>query len=241
MMAGMNEARRRIEVATLPAKALEMDADCFVVIDAFRATTTIATLFAGGLRSLIACARIEDAYRFKSETGALLFGEVDGLPPAGFDHGNSPLEASRLDVAGRDAVLFTTNGTAALVGVAARGHVFTGAFVNASAVAEAVRIYASVALVCAGNAGGLAWSFEDFAAAGAIARAILALEPERLLGVSVPLAITSRIEDAGDSHHAHTLQRLGMQADIDFALRLDTACVTPCVVAYGEGWARMEA
>ena len=231
---------RRIDVATLPAQALGTNADCYVVIDAFRATTTIATLFAGGLRSLTACARIEDAYRLKAGTAAMLFGEVHGLPPEGFDHGNSPLEASRLDVAGRDAVLFTTNGTAALVGVAGRGDIFAGAFVNASAIAEAVCDYASVVMVCAGNAGGNEFSLEDFSAAGAIVRAIVALNGGFDICDAARAAMELSVETARDSSHAATLRSLDLDADIDFALQLDSATVAPRVVAQGDGWARLE-
>ena len=218
-----------------------MEAECYVVIDAFRATTTIATLFARGLSTLTACARIEDAYRLKAEANAVLFGEVHGLPPEGFDHGNSPVEASLLEVAGRDAVLFTTNGTAALVGVAARGPVYSGSFANAEAVAEAVRGYASVALVCAGNVGGLAFSLEDFAAAGAIVRALAAKNDALQAGDSARLAMKTLPEEARNSHHAGVLRSLGLDADIDFALALDTASVAPRVVAHGDGWARLQA
>lgn len=231
---------RRIDVATLPNVALSLNADCYVVIDAFRATTTIATLFAGGLRSLTACARIDDAYRLQRERGALLFGEVHGLPPEGFDHGNSPMEASRLDVAGRDGVLFTTNGTAALVGVAERGPVFAGAFVNAAVVARSVHGYRSVLLVCAGNARGTEFSLEDFAAAGAIVRAMVDLGGEIYVSDAARAAMQLPVEIARDSSHATTLRSLGLDADIDFALHLDAFAAAPRVVAHGDGWAQLE-
>jgi len=230
---------RTIDLALLPAEALEMNGDCYVVIDAFRATTTIATLFGRRLRTLTACARIEDAHRIKAESGGLLFGEVNGLPPLGFDHGNSPVEAARLDVSGRDAVLFTTNGTAALVAMAARGTVFAGAFANASAIADATAEFASVVLVCAGNAAGKRFALEDFAAAGAIARAMVSSDAELVVADSARLAIDTPPEHASRSYHADTLRDIGLDADIAFALRLDTARVAPRVTAHGQTWARL--
>ena len=232
---------RTLEVALLPAEAIEIDADCYVVIDAFRATTTIATLFARGLRSLTACARIEDAHRLKAETGALLFGEVGGLAPPGFDHGNSPVEASSIQLADRAAVLFTTNGTAALVGMAAHGVVLAGAFANATAIARATAEYHSVLLVCAGNAGGKRFALEDFAAAGAIARAMLVVDPSLAIADTARLAKETPPDRAARSNHADTLRALGLTADIAFAIRLDTANVAPRVVEHGDSWAKLSA
>src|SRR5688500_18674541 len=103
-----------LEIALLPAEAQAIEADCYVVVDALRATTTAATLFARGLRDLVAVDSIEMARDLARRDGRMLFGEVDGHPPAGFDFGNSPVEASTARVEGRGAVLFTTNGTAAL-------------------------------------------------------------------------------------------------------------------------------
>src|SRR5947207_14887405 len=97
-----------------------MAADCFVVVDVLRATTTIATLFERGLLTLVAVDDIEAARQRARDEARMLFGEVGGLPPPGLDHGNSPVEASTPEVAGREAVPCTTNGTAPVCGLAGR-------------------------------------------------------------------------------------------------------------------------
>jgi 2-phosphosulfolactate phosphatase len=162
----------------LPAEALEREADCYIVVDVLRATTTIAALFGAGLSSLLAVNEIELARERARSEGRLLFGEVDGFPPTGFDYGNSPLEAARAPVAGRGGALFTSNGTAALCKLAGRRAVVTGAVVNVSAVVRFAVEFARVTIVCAGNHGGKVFSLEDFAASAMIAGALRALAPE---------------------------------------------------------------
>lgn len=140
-----------------------------MVVDLLRATTTIATLFEAGLRDLLAVSDIEQAREYARRDGRLLFGEVGGLPPPGFDFGNSPVEAATAPVRGERAVLFTTNGTTALCALAGRGKVIAGALANLGAVASAAAELSDIAIVCAGEDGGRRFALEDFAAAGVIA------------------------------------------------------------------------
>ncbi|MXW26458.1 MAG: 2-phosphosulfolactate phosphatase, partial [Dehalococcoidia bacterium] len=50
-----------LDVALLPSEAEALEADAFLVIDVLRATTTIATLFEGGLADLLVVDDIEAA------------------------------------------------------------------------------------------------------------------------------------------------------------------------------------
>jgi len=86
------------------------------VIDVIRATSTIATLFGSGVNSIIVAGTLDEAYSLKKAfPDRLLCGEKGGLKPNGFDHGNSPLEFSTVDLSGRQAILKTTNGTVAFM------------------------------------------------------------------------------------------------------------------------------
>ncbi len=245
---------KRLDVALLPAEAEALEADAFLVIDVLRATTTIAALFAGGLADLLAVDAIEAARERARTEGRILFGEVGGLPPEGFDHGNSPAEAATLDVRGRGAVLFTTNGTGALCGAAGRGAVAAAAFANASAAARWAAGHERVALVCAGNAGGARFALEDFAAAARLVQLIARESPGLELGDAAGVAAEiSGYEDwiapglpqrtdrsarlVAGAHHARGLKALGLDADIAFAAREDTSEAVPQVAEYGEGWA----
>ncbi len=231
---------RTLEIARLPADAVLMDADCYIVVDVLRATTTIATLFGGGMESLLVAGDIELARVRAPQDGRLLFGEVGGLKPTGFDFGNSPVEASQAAVAGRDGVLFTTNGTAALCGLAGRGTVLAGALANITALAGFAARFERIVVVCAGNAKGTLFSEEDFAAAGAIAARLAALDPTRELGNGGQRAsATDPVAEISNAPHADLLRNLGLAADVEFCVRYDTSGSVPLVVERGEDWARL--
>lgn len=232
----------RLDVLLIPGEGNR--ADCFVVVDLLRATTTIATLFERGLRRLTVTSNIEHARRLRDETGAMLFGEVGGLAPADFDHGNSPVEAAGLDLNGRDAVMFTTNGTRALCMAAKSGRTIAGSLANVSAVVAAAREHASVLIVCAGNAGGSVFSLEDAYGAAEIA-ALLARSNAHLVagdaGRLLLEADVSRLRAAArGSAHARVLDELGLSQDVAFAFRPDSSRAVPTVTAHGEGWAEMQ-
>jgi len=234
-----------IYLALVPGETAAIQADCWVVVDLFRATTTMATLFARGLQRLTVTSSIAGARDLAREQGALLFGEEGGLPPAGFDYGNSPVEASTLAIAGRSAVLATTNGTRAICAVAGQGTVITGALANLAAVAAVAETAERLAIVCAGNAAGATLSLEDLGAAGAIVTAVEARRPGAALSDAARLAAVAwHAGGAGllrSSEHARALGRLGLEADVEFALRPDTSRAVPRVVTSGEGWAVLEA
>ncbi len=227
-----------------PAGALVLPpADCYVVIDTFRATTTMAVMFERGLASLLA---VEDipAARLSRERDpeALLFGEVKGMKPEGFDYGNSPAEAVGLGLAGRRAIHATTNGTRALCAVADRGVTFTGALVNARAVAEHAAEFERVVLVCSGNGGANQFSLEDYAAAAAIAQALTATHSGIEYGDAAIIAdaLADPVAIASRSEHAQVLRNFGFHADLEYALRMDTIAAVPIVRDCGPGWARLE-
>ncbi|MGD9935486.1 MAG: 2-phosphosulfolactate phosphatase [Dehalococcoidia bacterium] len=219
-------------------------ADCLVVVDLLRATTTIPTLFERGLVKLTVAADIEYARRLRDETGAVLFGEVGGLPPEDFDHGNSPVEASGLDLAGRSGVMFTSNGTGALCLAAQHGRTIAGSLANVSAVAAAVRAYDSVLVVCAGNAGGTTFSLEDAYGAAEIAQHVAGVAPGlvagdagRLLLASDPVKLRSSARGSG---HARLLEELDLSKDVVFAFRPNSSRAVPTVTSHGDGWAVLE-
>jgi 2-phosphosulfolactate phosphatase len=111
-----------------------------------------------------------DAARAAAEAGAaprLLCGEQRCLPPPEFDLGNSPGAFTPDVVVGRTIYLSTTNGTRALVAARAAAELFTGALVNASAVAGLLHQLArDVTLLCAGTEGEV--SAEDLLGCGAV-------------------------------------------------------------------------
>lgn len=130
-----------------------------VVIDVFRATSTMVTAFANGCRMIIPVLTTEEALeRRNSEPGCLLGGERKALPIKGFDVGNSPFEYTPEKVRNKTLVMTTTNGTRAIHAVIEARQVWIAAFLNARFVADAICEYIKdnpgiegVVIICAGS------------------------------------------------------------------------------------------
>jgi 2-phosphosulfolactate phosphatase len=233
----------RLSLALLPSEAALLSADCYIVVDALRATTTLATIFSRGALDLWVADEMGLARELAVQHDAVLVGEVGGLRPDGFTFGNSPAEIEEHGHPIERAVMFTTNGTRALCSAAQRGVTFAGALVNASAVASAVQGFAHVALVCAGESGGQRFALEDFAAAAAVARRLIRAGQQTGYDDATRIAIASddsrSREWMADAEHAEALRRLGLEQDVAFASRPDVVSCAPRVVEAGSGWARL--
>ncbi|HEV7300006.1 MAG TPA: 2-phosphosulfolactate phosphatase [Tepidisphaeraceae bacterium] len=219
-----------IDVVQLPRdlSAAHVDGRTVVVFDVLRATTTMTAALAAGVREIFVQPDIASVLTAAEQFGpdAITCGERDCLPPAGFTLGNSPAGFTPAMV-GRTAFMATTNGTKAIVAARGAKHLFVGALVNATAVAQAVAAVGNdVTLLCSGSDGLV--SLEDLIGAGAVLKALSALKPV-VLASDVALA-------AGDLfHHARpdlpaalvrtrggtNIIRNGLQDDIEFAARLD--------------------
>ncbi|ADI14501.1 2-phosphosulfolactate phosphatase [Truepera radiovictrix] len=129
--------------------------DVVVVIDVLRTCTIAPLLFDRGLEALYMSASIRRALHLAEAKDLLLVGERRGLPPEGFNYGNSPQELLTAPVAGRSAVLVSENAPRVLEQVAGARHLLLGSLYNAEAVAAhaASLAHDEVALVCSGFAG----------------------------------------------------------------------------------------
>jgi len=217
---------------------VEVRGSIAAVIDVIRATSSIAALFAGGAGSVTIAATLEEAYRLKKkEPGKLLCGEVSGLPPEGFDYGNSPLEFSRLKLGGRKAILKTTNGTASFLRARESQAVYSLSALNFSAVLkkileEAEKTGKDILFICSGELGRLA--YDDAYIAGLAVKYIMENSPEPPgLSDSARLILSAvkgdrDIERALEaSTSARSLKAVGLGDDIPFCARLDEYDVAP--------------
>lgn len=111
-----------------------------VAIDVIRAFTTAAYAFAAGASEIILVGTVQEALRLRDRfPGALLMGEVEGLPIPGFDFGNSPTEIAGSDLAGRRLVQRTSAGTQGVVRSTGAGLLLAASFVCAGATARYLR------------------------------------------------------------------------------------------------------
>ncbi len=224
----------RISVAPVPLEVAGSEpGSAVVVVDVFRASTTIAAALAGGAQFVLPVADVEQAVRLAepyAENEVLLGGERECRRIEGFQLGNSPREYTREVVAGKVVIFTTTNGTHALSVARDAGTVIVGSFVNFNAVADAVAEYETVTIMCAGNNGGV--SLEDLVCAGGLVNR-LAKEAAQLddAALAARAAYKNLKTDLARAlfatEHALRLADLGFRADLDFALKIDSLPVVP--------------
>jgi 2-phosphosulfolactate phosphatase len=140
------------------------------VIDVIRATTTISVMLAKGSSEVVIAKNKSQAFLLKKIfKNYLLCGEEGGLPPKGFDFGNSPLEYSMTNLEGKGIILKTTNGTKSFLKTINSKSSFTLSLVNVSYTCDAI-IYeaektgSDILLVCSGEKGKIA--YDDVYTAG---------------------------------------------------------------------------
>lgn len=228
----------RVQVALTPAEldGVDLHARTVVVIDVFRAATTVATALANDCRAIVP-ALTPEAARLRAREfphgEVLLAGERGGEPIEGFDLGNSPLEYTRERVAGRVVILTTTNGTRALLAVSGAAATALGALVNATAIARWARDRSvDLTLACAGEAGDA--SLEDAVCAGVIIEAMaaagggLALSDAAAIVRGVARHYRGRLADLRrESRWGRHLLEKGREEDLAACLALDAWPVVP--------------
>ncbi len=126
-----------------------------VVIDVCRAFTSAAYAFGSGAERILLAGTVAEALSLRDRfPGALVMGEVDGLPVAGFDLWNAPSELVDRSLRGRILVQRTSSGTQGVVRATGAEHLFAGSFAVAGATARAIQKRAprSVTFVITGAA-----------------------------------------------------------------------------------------
>lgn len=110
-----------------------------IVIDVLRAFSNAAYAFSRGAKEIILVSTVEEALGLKSQLpNAKLMGEVGGLPPAGFDFGNSPTQILEEDLTGLTLIQRTGAGTQGAVRCVNADILLASSFVVASATVKYV-------------------------------------------------------------------------------------------------------
>ncbi len=231
-----------IVVALEQQQARVAPGDICLAIDVLRATTTLSILFARGSAAVWLASDTDAALAYARQTGRLVCGERGGLPPPGFDFGNSPLEMSRADgLQGRELVMATTNGTNALRIAAAGSHVFAASYANGGAVVRAVRqvLQAEIEdperrihVICAGTEGRV--GLDDVACAGSLVAQLLVdlactLDDGAEIALRVHRSFDGALDALRTSGHARTLLERGLGEDIHFSSQRDITGVVPAL------------
>lgn len=148
----------QIDVAFTPGEVQALASKVCVVIDVVRATSSLTVISSKQPKKLILTTTIQKASRLAAQETVhpLLCGERKGLPPEGFDFGNSPRQYFDADLQGRVMIFTSSNGTRAVADLVIAPHVFLGCFLNAAAVTKKALETAKAAdldllFVCAGR------------------------------------------------------------------------------------------
>lgn len=204
-----------------------------VIIDVFRATSTIASALYNGAKKIIPVDSVASCIMIGKETGGITAGERDGKVVEGLMHGNSPMEYNREFIEGKVLVLTTTNGTKLLHMALSKGAdtIVTGSFPNLSAVCDyLVTQKKNVLLGCA------AWkdrvNMEDTLFAGAIVNRVqehFEIHCDSSLGAaalhqSLNGDIWPFIEK---TTHFHRLAKYGLEEDMKFCIGEDSCNILP--------------
>ncbi len=195
-----------------------------LVIDQLRATSTVVTALAHGARRIVAVRTVEEARQIKAaRPDALLAGERGGLPPDGFDLGNSPRAFTPEKSGGKEIVLTTTNGTFALLSCRGAAAIHPLSLLNLAAVVDHAKARPEpIALLCSGTGEG--YSLEDALVAAAALSALgfpghPAAAPFRAWGTGTALLRRTS--------NGRNLVRLRLEEDIAFCGQPDHFAIVP--------------
>jgi 2-phosphosulfolactate phosphatase len=202
----------------------EVKGKIVVVVDIFRATSTMVAALASGVTGILPFADLEACRAMQSE-GYLIGGERNGLTAPGFEMGNSPVAYLSGAYQGRKLAMTTTNGTQAIEKSKGAAQILIGAFPNLQATVTYIQAQQLDVLVhCAGWKG--RFNLEDSLYAGSLVKS---LESTHKADEDGALAMKSLFEREGhnlkgylsQASHAKRLQNHGIESDIDFCLTLD--------------------
>ncbi|AEL26516.1 2-phosphosulfolactate phosphatase [Cyclobacterium marinum] len=194
-----------------------------IVVDIFRASSTIVTALSNGVNTILPVKDLDQCKAYK-EKGWLIAGERNGKQAEGFDLGNSPLAYLNLQFAEENVAMTTTNGTRAIsLARKQAAEVLIGSFLNLHATANYLQNSTNDVLVlCAGWKG--KFNIEDSLYAGALS---LALNWKH--DCDATFAMESLYRQVGTNlsdflqkaSHAKRLQNHDLEKDINFCLGID--------------------
>ena len=203
-----------------------------VIIDVFRATSTMAAALHNGARSIIPVASVEECIALGNRIpDSITAGERDGRVADGLQYGNSPSEYPKSFVDGKTLVLTTTNGTRLLHMVKGARQIITGSFLNLGAVCDyLLQQECNVLLACA------SWkdrfNLEDALFAGAVAERV---KDSFTINCDSAMACMSMHRDSGGDYfdylkrgaHYKRLSGFGLESDMVYCTTPDLHPVVP--------------
>lgn len=202
-----------------------------IVVDIFRASTTMCAALNNGAKSIIPVASIDEAQEYK--TKGYLVGAERNVKRCDFaDFGNSPFDYTADIVSGKDVVFTTTNGTQAIDQAADCYCLLVGAFSNISAITDfCIAEKKDVIILCAG------WNnrfnIEDSLYGGALAELLIAKGYESnsdATTVALQMWEEAKLDIRkyiSKTEHIKRLEANNLLKDAEYCLELDTVNLVP--------------
>lgn len=221
---------KKIEVSTCFSPALlplfDFSESLVVIIDIFRATSTIAAALGNGAKEIIPVDNVQECIKLGREIeNSITAGERNGQVVEGLQYGNSPSAYPGDFINGKTLVLTTTNGTRLLHKVKEAPEILSGSFLNLQATADYIKTQErDVLLACA------SWkdrfNLEDTLFAGALFEL---LGEDFMTSCDSTLAATALYQTAKDDlfgflkkgSHFHRLAKHGLEADLRYCCQLN--------------------
>ncbi len=209
-----------------------------VIIDVFRATSTIAAALHNGATEIIPTDSVSTCIELGNTIpNSITAGERDGKVAEGLQHGNSPLEYPADFIANKTLVLTTTNGTRLLHMCGNADEIITGSFLNLGAVCDYIIAQnKNVLLACA------SWkdkfNLEDTLFAGAVYNTIkehvteMNCDSTRAASTLYKVAQHDLYSFIQDSSHFLRLSKHGLQYDMEYCCKINQHNV---LVRYEQG------
>lgn len=223
---------RTIEVCVSPSLIAHYETKdrIVVVIDIFRATSSICYGFENGALEIIPVATVEECRSYEGQD-YLLAAERNGEVVEGFDFGNSPFSYTKEKVEGKKIVLTTTNGTHAIHQARNAKQIVIGSFLNLDSISNwLAKQDSDVLLLCSGWKN--KFNLEDTLFAGAVVHKLkntinhfcdAAIAAEDLYLKAQP----NLREYLYKSSHSQRLKELNIEADVQFCLKENICTVIP--------------
>lgn len=220
----MNKRRLEICLSPLLLPLFDFKEKLVLVTDVLRASSTIATGLASGIKHILPVDAPEKALAKKAEN-YFTAAERNGEKLPGFDFGNSPYDFMKTELNGEKVVLTTTNGTKCLELVKEAKQVISAAFVNLNSTCNYIQAQnLDVLILCAG------WknhfSLEDSLFAGAVANQLIndfEIQGDDAFAMFelYQKAENNLYEFLKNSAHFKRLRAFGIEKDLKFCSQLN--------------------
>lgn len=203
-----------------------------VIVDVFRATTSICAAFHNGAKSVRTVASVLEAKQWQQK-GFLIAAERNTQKCDFADFGNSPFDFLPEKVSGKEIVFTTTNGTMAADTAKNAEEIIIGSFSNISKVAEfCASQNKNITILCSG------WNnrfcIEDTLFAGALAEKLRETQNFSNKSDAVTVAVElwqvaklNLFEYICNSEHFERLKKNGLENSVDYCITNDLAPVLP--------------